>query len=196
MAANLNTGRHRYIHAIGCVTMQWNHLERWLDQLIWSYLEFDHTLGRLITGRLANVTKTDFLLDLARLNERDQRVVNRVEHAVTCFHICRENRNIIAHALPFTFYGRDGWVLAKRSKGDPSRWSRFRLKVSEIKRVQNDIVIADVFLQRLYLYRFDQWSRKLVMPAGKARPLPKKPLLPRKLNPLPPEALPDDWLPP
>jgi hypothetical protein len=177
------------------VTLQWNLLEESLDQFIWCFVGFDYEFGRMITGRIGNASKTDLLLDLANFRLSSAKFIGHIEHAVTCFHICRENRNIIAHSMAIEFYGREGWLFGKRSKSKPANWSGFRFKVSDIRRVQNEIVTTDTVMRRLIMYRLSAWAAERAPWERTSLRLPRKPRLPRRIDPLPPEALPDDWRP-
>jgi hypothetical protein len=198
MAPNdLNKRQHPYLHAIGTVALEWNRLDHHIDMLLWEFITQtgDYEVGRIITAPLGSQTKTDILINLVRLRKPEPKLAALIEAAIKAFHICRENRNTIAHAIGLEFHGRAGWTLGKRSKGNPAVWLGYKLKRADIVRVARDTWRTAKLVNVLRII-VEQRTMTHLPGREKRLPLPKKPALPRKLSPLPPEALTADRRPP
>jgi hypothetical protein len=114
-----------------------------------------------------------------------------------CYDICTENRNILMHAVQYSFPKPETQVthirLRKRASQDPNRQVRFEFPITDLR------LIADQMHENS-LYGWDLWQWLMAralhrswIEQGRAGmpapgPLPDKPPKPRKLTPYQPPA--------
>ena len=136
---DLNIWPEPHTHAIGQITLEWNQVEREFDRLVWIYLETDVQTARLITGLFGNRDKTELLSKLVTLKETEPTIAAAVEHAIGLFHICRENRNHIAHSIAQKADASHKISLRKPRKQNPLEDHELVLDINQIRECANDI---------------------------------------------------------
>jgi hypothetical protein len=92
--------RATYARLIGEIAIEWNHLERQMRNIGYGYLRGDAEVGSYILNSMGNVSITEFVKFLCNKLETEQIVKDHLSHLIQMFHILRENRNILEHALP------------------------------------------------------------------------------------------------
>jgi hypothetical protein len=183
-----------HLHALGVIITRYNDLEFVAFLLIYHYLNGDPAIAALIFSRLNNQSRTDILLRYGQ-NDKSQDVTKRVEHFVSAYNICTENRNYLAHSQidsgQFASQLNLGLgaitptiVLKKAPRNEPLNRNYAHLAVSDLRSIADDIQIADRFGFDLFRYLHAQPSEGRPLPSGKgpAPALPDIPLLPRALT--------------
>jgi hypothetical protein len=121
MKYTTNTGLLRSeIYAIGLVALHWSHLERAVEQLIWSILELKLPDGRAITADFPMRARLKMLRKL--INARHSPMLGIIDDLIGNIHTLEDDRNLIVYGI----WGRhDGSsdpsaTSLKRSAGSPS----------------------------------------------------------------------------
>ena len=190
---------HRVVRAIGSIVLRWNALEMEVRRFIEFYIN-DRDLAILITTPLGNQSLSDLVSGIVRLKELDKRVVDRVEHGLRAFHICRENRNTLIHALAMGVDARARFAFGRRSKSKPENWLSYRVRLSQLWQLDREMFITLAHFHNLHQYLMVQSAfpkGSPLPPLWQRRPsLPRKFALPKICPPLPPEAPPKPKSPP
>ena len=176
------------LHAAGAVIAAWSLCEQTLEQLLYRTLKIDHRLNSRLFHALGNQSRID--LQLIEGKERlSKEQYASVQDFVRHFSICKENRNLIAHAS----YGHNDITgdlsLHKVSSKDKITQNIFSVSNAGMWEIANAI------------HQLSQWGFWLsvaiwtgpdgVIQAGDQLlivPLPETPPSPRKLTPFAPPA--------
>jgi len=181
----MTTALDEVITIIGKATLLWNRAEYHFERIIWSYTDAADRIGELITSSMGNVSKGKLLLRLVEKIETDEKIVDRLQHLVRCYDICRENRNIMIHGIIHDDPASSETMLLKgKTFGGFSVYedavSQLREAAEQIASIYDFCLAMDNYVWRPYqLNRFGEALPPL--------PLPEKPPLPRKLDPSQPE---------
>ena len=89
--------------ALSHLVVQWNWAEHMFNVLLWQYVG-DFDTGSMYTAGLGNQSRADALLALAKLNENDEDIIDRIEFSIKAFGRIKDNRNSLVHAHSVTFY--------------------------------------------------------------------------------------------
>ena len=108
-----------HLTALGVISTNWNTLELVLYMLLFSFLDAPRDTAQAVFHSLGNVARTDLLLTMLRRNAIDREIIDRVEHFVKAYNICRENRNWLLHARPTMDTDQVNLVLKKQGSRDP-----------------------------------------------------------------------------
>jgi hypothetical protein len=100
--------------ALSHLVVQWNWAEHMFNVLLWQYVG-DFDTGSMYTAGLGNQSRADALLALARLHEKDEDIIDRIEFSIKAFGRIKDNRNSLVHAHSVTFY---------RDEEEKPRWLR------------------------------------------------------------------------
>jgi hypothetical protein len=179
------------MHALGVVATNYNHLEFMFLLLFREYMPGGS--APIVTfSHLSNFNRREVFQALLDDQERDPVTRDRLDHFVSGFDICTENRNFLMHSLTQNA-GRGDDVrklhleLAKRAKSQPTRHNVVRLSVSDIRRIANEMDTLDEYGFSLVLWlmaRKTGGTLKLYGDHGPERipALPDKPDRPEKLD--------------
>ena len=188
---DLNTWPHPHTHAIGQITIEWNQTEKELSELISVYLETDRPTAQLVIGAFGNRDKCQLLKSLVELKEGNSELAEAILHAITCFDICRENRNHIIHSSAHEADEPHKITFRKPRKAKPTESHEMVLDLNQVRECANEIwhlrnymialkkvVSFQLTEAALVEHSFgDDGYVEVVSP-----PLPEKPQKPRKLD--------------
>lgn len=189
-------GRHRYLHMIGVISLQWNGVEDALEVLIATYMEManvDRKLSYHLTATMGNQSRTDLLIWLVEQYEKDRRAIEVIRHAIKATHICRENRNILLHSRAHRLIDVTRFEFARRSKTNPQNMVIHALTLPQIKLMHQAIFKTESLLRKIAHYVWIVFLRRTTVfpnyskdyPHYANPSLPRKFALPRKLTALP-----------
>ena len=91
----MTTALDEVITIIGKATLLWNRAEYHFERIIWSYTDAADRIGELIYKLNGQRFKRQIAIEAGRKIETDEKIVDRLQHLVRCYDICRENRNIM-----------------------------------------------------------------------------------------------------
>lgn len=104
--------------ALSHLVVQWNWAEHNFNVLLWQYVG-DFDTGSMYTAGLGNQSRADALISLARLHEKDQEIIDRVEFCIKAFGRIKDNRNSLVHAHSVAFYydeeEKPRWLRASKN---------------------------------------------------------------------------------
>lgn len=170
----------QHAHALGFLVNHYNRAENRLFQLVDILLKNEAAARRTINHRLNNNDRLDLLRQLAEERSSEER--DHILHAVQCFDICAENRNILMHAMiEETGEAPESFAARKRHATKAGVEIRFDLPLETLRKAADQTAAIFYYLMALHLY--------LVMTHPAFRPpptrppaLPHKPQKPDKLN--------------
>lgn len=142
-----------------------------------------------LVQNLNNRERADWLRGLAAADERDPAVTELYAHAILCFDICVDNRNMLIHAL---YEGTDAVTakmkLTKKARNDPLREIKFQVSLEELRKAAVEMGNTVNFMIELYGYMRARRSRDQYGVPAILPPLPQKRARPDRLTiPPPPE---------
>jgi hypothetical protein len=167
-----------HAHALGTLLNYYNNAENMLFNLVDILLKNDEGARQTINHRLNNSDRLDLLRKLA--TERSVEEGDHILHAVNCFDICAENRNILMHAMIEQRTAED-FSARKRHATKAGVEVRFDLPLSTLRGTAEQTADAYYYIMLLWSY----FVQQLVLVAGlPSRPpkLPSKPAQPSKLR--------------
>ena len=178
------TDFREHVFGLGLISLNYNLFESTLQYILWHYVSY--STANFFFDRWSNEERTAAIRHFATESEADPEVLDRIDHLLTYFSICAENRNILMHSRQSFSGERPGpeyFSIEKRLRGGGK--NVFHLKLGNIRRVSNEIIegikyciaIDEYIANRSALHRL---IRGVDSPAPA---LPNKPRLPRKLDP-------------
>jgi len=189
---DLNNWPQPHTHAIGQITLEWNEIEREFERLVCLYIETDQPTARIITGIFGNRDKSELLTQLVSLKESSPDISDAVDYAKSLFHICRENRNHIAHSTVQLAEELHKITLKKPRKQNPLEDHELELDINQVRECSRDIWRARRYIRdlnrqisialtdrQLAQQSFGDGDRSDASPPLS---LPQKPPKPRKLS--------------
>ncbi len=187
-----------HLHALGQMALAYNRLE-WSFGILFSiHFPAAPAYSEDLFHSINNRRRIDLLRAVVTHNEKDEQVKELVLHALACFDICTDNRNILMHAMASTSSNTEILALEKRASNNSSRLINFEVPLTDLRRVADDCSAIVWFIVGLSRFAMDRDMRSW----GKATrpeplPLPDKPPRPHKLTPSqPPKADADETPPP
>lgn len=146
---DLNRWPHPHTHAIGQITLEWNQLEREFERLVWLYLETDQPTARIVIAALGNQDKSKLLERLVELKEFVPEITGAIAYAIALFHVCRENRNHIAHSIAQPADVSHRISLRKPRRKNPLEDHELTLDINEVRECANEIRRAYNYVKAL-----------------------------------------------
>lgn len=199
-------GNVAQVHAIGQITLAYNHLESYLSLVFQACMPTKDDFSERLFHKLNNRDRIDLLSAIVRSSQFHDEAKDRLIHLLHCYDICTENRNILLHATFDESYA-DVLHLSKRSSNDPAVQNRFKVPLAELRIVAEQMhTISDYILALLLWVTVRKglpasYKRSLSIPPTErirypnlrrvleAVPaiatLPEKPPKPRRLTPSP-----------
>ncbi len=92
--------KNRYALTVGHIAIEWNYLERDLQQLGFSYLTVDIDIAAHIFAFMGNVTKAEFIAYLVEKCEENTAIKAHLQHFLKLYNRLRGNRNVVEHGVP------------------------------------------------------------------------------------------------
>ena len=127
-------GPRPHIEAAGAFALAYNDLEFSLYSLMGLLLQEDDDLVPFLFAELNNSQKVDFIRRLCA-RQHSKAVYDSLDHALRCFSICAENRNLIMHASPAPpgTPVRDALHVVKGVKGRPDDMNEYTLSLTDLR---------------------------------------------------------------
>jgi len=164
-----------HVHAFGMIALNASMLEESLFLLLLTYLPIQRESATRLIGDMNNRDRSDWFRALIETNEKTPDMADRMIHAILCFDICIDNRNMLIHAL---HAGTDKLTatmrLTKRARSNPLREIRFEVSIAALRKIADEIGST-------LNYMLDWWFHK-TNPLDPPRPLPEKPPRPDRLT--------------
>lgn len=185
-----------FVHAIGQISLMYNFLEDPIGTIFTIYMPTKSDFAEGLYHKLNNRDRVDLLMAIIEQNEQNQEAKSALLHLIRCFDICTENRNVLAHVIVEAAHsGTGGFPLSKKARNDPRRTIKFRITVTELRQMADEMMVTFDYATRLAFW-FMQRSRpdlNLAKAMGwpdppAPAPLPNKPPKPRRLIPSQPQA--------
>ena len=177
-------GQPKHVHALGVVAAQYNGLESSLLALLYDYTGLSAETTQWLFSHTSNNVRLELLKRCVNERESDPYMKNYVLHFADWFDVCSANRNVLMHSI-VSVTDEATLNFTKSSRNDPRKINAVDLSIEDIRRVADDITVAEGMGLRLHT-RFI--STKSGKPDNLAEDvwrflstLPKKPRVPSKL---------------
>jgi hypothetical protein len=176
-----------HLHALGAIALSYNELEIWLENLFKSMLPLVPEVSSAVFARLTNSQRQEVFRAVieAYLDPAEREVFNQ---ALTCYGICTENRNTLAHladAKPTT--PTSEFLLGWKMNSSKSKQLLFLISIEELRRVAEEILATATLTRALGFYLFRQWHERKYGPDGEIGGLKMSEIGPNLLPVLPPK---------
>ena len=149
------TGPRDHMHALGVVSVNFNTFENALFAL------FRHHLTRLgvnieaarqIYSGLQDEQKQLSLRALFAAHEQDAEVREHLEHLLRYFNKCVHNRNYLLHSQHTGEASEEFLALRKSIRGDWSNYYAFRIPITQLRRIADDMNSGTNYLFSIWAY--------------------------------------------
>jgi hypothetical protein len=180
IAANSIIDPERH-HALGVITVFWNHCERMLFLIFCTIFKFSPRFGWIIAHDMGDISLSVRVRELLKVRPLEQAQQELILHLLDVYDACRRNRNTLTH---FTVSpGSPGdmtdtemkFVLTKGPSLSPKE---FPCKLDDIRAVAFDIKTLSIYMSNIRLSLIEHDAD---LPL--ARPLPPKVAVPELLSP-------------
>lgn len=177
------------LEALGVISLNFNLYEHSL--VIFLEERFEKEIAFFLSDKLNNAERATLI---RLLMKDDPNVSDEVEYSLRHFSTCMENRHILLHSrliMPLP----DVLALEKFSRGNANKLLEFQLKLGDLRRIADEMHAGFEFVLGMwnFLQRRNQYDSAVALAEednSLPRPLlsdcpslPKRPPIPRKLNP-------------
>ncbi|QIG95480.1 MULTISPECIES: hypothetical protein [unclassified Bradyrhizobium] len=135
------------LEALGQITLMFNYLEEGIGTIFKAVMPTDTDFSNRLYHKLNNRDRIDLLSAIAKTTCRDG-VQEEIIYLLNCYEICTENRNILQHAI-LESADEDIISLSKKATRDPNRQNEFRIPLTELRGVADDMAELFVYTMRL-----------------------------------------------
>jgi hypothetical protein len=136
------------LHALGQVTLVYNYLEEQISRVFYRCMPTSGDFSSRLFHKLGNRDRIDLLSAVVSASDYLPEAKEALLHLLTCYDICTENRNILMHAI-IESADADILTLSKTASNDPARYIHFRLPISDLRLVADQMAEAFTYALRL-----------------------------------------------
>jgi hypothetical protein len=171
------------LHALGVVSVFWNHCERVLFLIFCFIFKFQPRFGWIIAHDMGDMGISDRIRELLRLSPIKPEEERLVLHMLDVYDVCRQNRNTLTHftVRPGSKEDTTSDFRFVRLKGPSPTAKAFPSRLSDIRAVAFDIKMLSIYLMQIREALFDREG-------GKDTPLPPIVEVPMSLSTPRPQA--------
>ena len=173
-----------HLHAFGAITLDYNEIERAFGSLFKSLTPLDGNIGEAIYSRLTNKERADVMRLVTLRYAADQDLADAINHAILCFNICTENRNILMHLVHDRIDEQLNIHASKKSSAHKDAF--YEISLTKVRQIAEDMHATLTYVVDLLMFVV----RRLGDPDGEnldflgPNTLPKRPAQPSTLIPL------------
>jgi hypothetical protein len=149
--------KHSYIdperlHALGMITLWWNHCERNLYFLFCSIFEVTPRVGWILAHDMGDVAMCDKIKEQLKIHQLDADMDALIKCCLDVYDKCRQNRNSLTHFTASVPPGGKGIVDAVfvRMKGASAQPSPLPSSLEDIRRVAFETHTLSVYIWNTY----------------------------------------------
>jgi hypothetical protein len=171
-------GNVSQVHAIGQVTLAYNHLESYLGLIFRLCMPTDVSFSERLFYKMNNRDRIDLLAGIIRSSRFHNQAKDRLNYLLQCYNICTENRNILMHATAEEAYA--GVLhISKRSSNDPMTSNRFQIPLAELRMVADQMHTLSAYMMNLQFWLAirnglpTNYKNSLALPPIEKIPFPK-----------------------
>jgi hypothetical protein len=156
------------LHALGVITLFWNHCERMLFLIFCVVFQFTPRFGWIIAHDMGDISLSDRIREILKvrptlLPDEKELILN----ALDVYDVCRQNRNTLTHFTVNISSREDAEIDFKfvRTKGPDPTAKEFPCTLKDVRSVAFNTKVLSVYLHKIYQAIIDRQ-------AGKDVPLP------------------------
>ena len=174
----LFTELREHVFGLGLLSLRYNVFEYAFKFIISNYAEYAVT--NLVFDRATNEQRANALRALAKAKETNPIVLDHIDHLLTFFATCAENRNILMHSSQSWLRQPEKGALTLEKRLKTGGRNIYQLDLEDIKRVANDMIDGTNYLMEVDKLISEPKPLGLL---GMPQTSLQKPPLPSKLNP-------------
>ena len=142
------TGPTKPVHALGVISLNFNMYEAALQVFLEFYI--DKATADFLFDKMSNERRVEAIHHFVSLKEKDPKIVELVEHSLSHYAKCFQNRNSLLHSKQyFAVSLPDLLSLEKRSKG-AKPFMTFHLELTELRRVADEMMDGVFFVTDIW----------------------------------------------
>jgi hypothetical protein len=142
------TGPTKHVHALGVISLNFNMYEAALQVFLEFYI--DKATADFLFDKMSNERRVEAIHHFVSLKEKDPKIVELVEHSLSHYAKCFQNRNSLLHSKQyFAVSLPDLLSLEKRSKG-AKPFMTFYLELTELRRVADEMMDGVFFVTDIW----------------------------------------------
>jgi hypothetical protein len=168
-----------YAHAVGVFALRYNALEHAVFAIFCKYAPGNYEAQARLYAALHNKQRRDLISDLTR-TEDSIAASDAVAHAMECFNVCSENRNILLHAAPVPhLHGSEKFVMFKASTNKPQNITLYEFTVEQVRGAADSVLATEIYIWGIVEY-WHRFANTLLLTSPPS--LPDKPHVPCRLS--------------
>jgi hypothetical protein len=185
-----------FVHAIGVVALNFNALEGSLKLLYKIYVDLPDRAQALLFAKQDNTARLPLLEACCLDGGHSEEIKESVQHFISCYRACAENRNILMHTRLIAFESpppnrRQQMVwLSKNPKSAPLNENYYQPSLSDIRRIADEINDLVAFALQVITFIGEKdglpWLSVYLIGLPRNVSLPNKSNVPDILRPLSP----------
>lgn len=165
-----------YIHAVGAITINYNHLERALQLLILFHCPEYKPLMSFVFEKSSNDTRIAILDRIANSASTQPEDKEYIEHFAAGYNACTFNRNIVVHSEIHSMTETPDFIVGmKRTKRNST--DRYDFTLEELRRIADEMHEWYVYAHHFLMHVIS----KSDLATGPELSLPQKPAVPSLL---------------
>jgi hypothetical protein len=179
------------LHALGVITLSWNHCERDLFFIFCAVMGCTPRVGWILAHDLGDISISTKITEMLKLRPIDKDVDDLLRNALKVYDACRQNRNSLTHFTatiskddPTPDEAKIKSAAFVRMKGLSPIASALPSSLADIRRVAIEIHFLAVYLWKIY-------QALLLRAAGRPAKLPPLVAVPDLLWKPPPQTPPE-----
>jgi len=142
------TGPTKHVHALGVISLNFNMYEAALQVFLEFYIE--KPTADFLFEKMPNERRVEAIRHFVSLSEKDPKIVELVEHSLSHYARCFQNRNTLLHSKQyFAVSLPDLLSLEKKSKGAKS-FMTFHLELTDLRRIADEMMDGVFFVTDIW----------------------------------------------
>jgi hypothetical protein len=175
-----DSGPSDHVHALGVVSVNYNHLEWVLWTFHIHYLRAHHSITSLIFQKTPTNVRLQILGQLAAHTVTDPEMREHIEHFIKGYNLCANNRNVLMHSQLLAGRESNDVFPATKFSKKTAKLASFEFTLPDIRRVADEIFEWGTYGGLIVSYAF--WRNRTVKRGAAPPTSPKKPALPKELE--------------
>jgi hypothetical protein len=138
------------LHALGVITVFWNHSERMLFFLFCFVCKFTPKFGWVLAHDMGSISLIERITEVLKIRPLADDEQELLMNSLKIYDICRQNRNLLTHFTVNRSKEADDEFVFLRTKGPSAAPKQFPSSLEDIRRVALEIQTFSVYLHKIW----------------------------------------------
>jgi hypothetical protein len=178
-------GPIKHLHALGVISLNFSFYEHAMIVFFEMYLP--KHMAKFMFDNLHNRNRTELVRELLRTYEANPIIVEHIEHSITHYSMCVQNRHTLLHSRPgiSEMFG-NVLSLEKQSHKNPNTLQKYQLSLEDLRQTADEMQQGIDYVLSIWRY----WAARIQLAGGQkffsgtpTASLPEKPPKPHIVSP-------------